>query len=121
MILYRFLDDLVKAFMNFLDRKDKEKPLETKITTKEYSIKKRKQHIKELLKDKKKVLFTELFEEKTLGHLIDDNGDEKVYEKQTDDPSNNGGGNRGFGSTDELPRHQNAGEHFAQPLIDWHD
>ncbi|MCC4327277.1 exodeoxyribonuclease VII small subunit [Limosilactobacillus reuteri] len=39
--------------------------------------------------------------EKTLGHLIDDNGDEKVYEKQTDDPSNNGGGNRGFGSIDE--------------------
>ncbi|MBB1094942.1 MULTISPECIES: exodeoxyribonuclease VII small subunit [Limosilactobacillus] len=39
--------------------------------------------------------------EKTLGHLIDDNGDEKVYEKQTDDPSNNGGGNRGFGSADE--------------------
>ena len=39
--------------------------------------------------------------EKTLGHLIDDNGDEKVYEKQTYDPSNNGGGNRGFGSTDE--------------------
>lgn len=39
--------------------------------------------------------------EKTLGHLIDDNGDEKVYEKQTDDPSNNGGGNCGFGSTDE--------------------
>lgn len=39
--------------------------------------------------------------EKTLGHLIDDNGDEKVYEKQNDDPSNNGGGNRGFGSADE--------------------
>ncbi|NMV49158.1 exodeoxyribonuclease VII small subunit [Lactobacillus reuteri] len=39
--------------------------------------------------------------EKTLGHLIDDNGDEKVYEKQTDDPSNNGGGNRGFGSSNE--------------------
>ena len=39
--------------------------------------------------------------EKTLGHLIDDNGNEKVYEKQTDDPSNNGGGNRGFGSADE--------------------
>ena len=36
--------------------------------------------------------------EKTLGHLIDDNGDEKEYEKATDDPSNNGGGNRGFGS-----------------------
>ncbi|KRM30051.1 MULTISPECIES: exodeoxyribonuclease VII small subunit [Limosilactobacillus] len=36
--------------------------------------------------------------EKTLGHLIDDNGEEKEYEKVTDDPSNNGGGNRGFGS-----------------------
>lgn len=36
--------------------------------------------------------------EKTLGHLIDDNGGEKEYEKATDDPSNNGGGNRGFGS-----------------------
>lgn len=33
-----------------------------------------------------------------LGHLIDDNGEEKEYEKVTDDPSNNGGGNRGFGS-----------------------
>ncbi|MBB1080157.1 exodeoxyribonuclease VII small subunit [Limosilactobacillus sp. STM2_1] len=39
--------------------------------------------------------------EKTLGHLIDDNGNEKVYEKQSDDPSNNGGGNRGFGSENE--------------------
>ena len=56
--------------MNFLDRKDKEKPLETKITTKEYSIKKRKQHIKELLKDKKKVLFTELFEEKNIPFIV---------------------------------------------------
>ena len=36
--------------------------------------------------------------EKTLGHLIDDNGEEKEYEKATDDHSNNGGGNRGFGS-----------------------
>ena len=36
--------------------------------------------------------------EKTLGHLFDDNGVEKEYEKATDDPSNNGGGNRGFGS-----------------------
>ncbi len=40
--------------------------------------------------------------EKTLGHLIDDDGNEKVYEKGNDDPSNNGGGNRGFGSSDEV-------------------
>lgn len=39
--------------------------------------------------------------EKTLGHLIDDDGNEKEYEKATDDPSNNGGGNRGFGSDDK--------------------
>ena len=36
--------------------------------------------------------------EKTLGHLIDDDGEEKEYDKATDDPSNTGGGNRGFGS-----------------------
>lgn len=40
--------------------------------------------------------------EKTLGRLIDDEGNEKQYEKATDDPSNNGGGNRGYGS-DEKP------------------
>ncbi|MCI2031400.1 exodeoxyribonuclease VII small subunit [Limosilactobacillus sp.] len=40
--------------------------------------------------------------EKTLGSLIDDDGNEKQYEKSTDDPSNNGGGNRGYGS-DEKP------------------
>ena len=40
--------------------------------------------------------------EKTLGSLIDDEGNEKQYEKATDDPSNNGGGNRGYGS-DEKP------------------
>ncbi|MCH3923046.1 exodeoxyribonuclease VII small subunit [Limosilactobacillus sp.] len=40
--------------------------------------------------------------EKTLGHLIDDDGNEQVYENNTDDPSNNGGGNRGFGSGDSV-------------------
>ena len=35
--------------------------------------------------------------EKTLGSLIDDEGNEKQYEKATDDPSNNGGGKRGYG------------------------
>lgn len=40
--------------------------------------------------------------EKTLGHLIDDDGNEQVYEGNDDDPSNNGGGNRGFGSGDQV-------------------
>ncbi|HJA27681.1 MAG TPA: exodeoxyribonuclease VII small subunit [Candidatus Limosilactobacillus intestinigallinarum] len=40
--------------------------------------------------------------EKTLGHLIDDDGNERVYEGTDDDPSNNGGGNRGYGSGDQV-------------------
>lgn len=39
--------------------------------------------------------------EKTLGTLIDDQGEEHQYEKSTDDPSNNGGGNRGFGTNQD--------------------
>lgn len=56
------LNDLISAFQNFLKRKELEKPLNTKITTKEYSVKKRNVEIKELLKKKKKVEFEELFE-----------------------------------------------------------
>jgi segregation and condensation protein A len=56
------IDDLVNAFKDFLQRLDKEKPITTKITNKEYSIKERKAKIKNILKEKKKVLFTELFE-----------------------------------------------------------
>ena len=36
------------------------------------------------------------------GHLIDDDGNERVYEGTDDDPSNNGGGNRGYGSGDQV-------------------
>ena len=36
------VEDLVEAFKKFLDRKDKEKPITTKITNKEYSVKERK-------------------------------------------------------------------------------
>jgi len=64
------IDDLVDAFKKFLERKDKEKPLNTKITTKEYSVKERKRNIKNILKDKKKVLFTELFEEHNTAFIV---------------------------------------------------
>lgn len=56
------IDDLMKAFKKFLERKDKEKPLNTKITSKEYSVKKRKNDIKKYLLSKPKVEFTELFD-----------------------------------------------------------
>lgn len=56
------LNDLINAFKNFIDQKEYEKPLNTKITNKEYSITKRSSEIKDILKKKKKVNFTDLFE-----------------------------------------------------------
>ena len=64
------IDDLVDAFKKFLERKNIEKPITTKITTKEYSVKERKSNIKNILKEKKKVLFTELFEENNTSFII---------------------------------------------------
>ena len=64
------VDDLVEAFKQFLVRVDKEKPLTTRITTKEYSVKDRKKGIRNILKSKKKVLFTELFEERNLSFIV---------------------------------------------------
>ena len=53
---------LVEAFKKFLDRKELEKPLKTKITNKEYSVKERKNSIRKILLEKKSVEFTELFD-----------------------------------------------------------
>lgn len=64
------VDDLVDAFKKFLERKNLEKPITTRITNKEYSVKERKHNIKNILKEKKKVLFTELFEENNTGFII---------------------------------------------------
>ena len=55
------VDDLMLAFSKFLERKNMEKPITTRVTNKEYSVRKRKKDIKELLSTKKKVEFTELF------------------------------------------------------------
>ena len=57
------IDKLIEAFKNFIDRKESEKPLKTKITNKEYSVKERKNSIRKILESKKKVEFTSLFEE----------------------------------------------------------
>lgn len=64
------IDDLVEAFKKFLERKNLEKPITTKITNKEYSVKERKHSIKNILKEKKKVLFTDLFEEHNTSFII---------------------------------------------------
>ena len=57
------IDKLIEVFKNFLDRKELEKPLKTKITNKEYSVKERKESIKKILTKKKKMQFNELFNE----------------------------------------------------------
>lgn len=55
------VDDLLKAFTLFLERKNMEKPITTKITSKEYSVRKRKSDIKSYLLTKGKAEFSELF------------------------------------------------------------
>lgn len=64
------IDDLVEAFKKFLERKDREKPITTKITSREYSVKERKGQIRNLLRERKRVVFTELFEERNLAYII---------------------------------------------------
>ena len=55
------VDDLLKAFTMFLERKNMEKPVITKVTSKEYSVRKRKSDIKSYLQTKGKAEFSELF------------------------------------------------------------
>ena len=56
------LDDLISAFLEYKKRLENEKPIETKITKKELSVKDRISYIRNILKEKKKIEFTELFE-----------------------------------------------------------
>ena len=64
------INDLVDALNKMLERKELDKPLNTKITTKEYSVHERSKQIKEILKSKKKVEFIELFEIKTKDFIV---------------------------------------------------
>mgnify|MGYP003311480821 CR=1 FL=1 len=64
------LSDLIKAFSNFIKQKELDKPLNTKITNKEYSVGKRCFEIKKLLKRKQKIEFKELFEEFSKEYIV---------------------------------------------------
>ena len=64
------LDDLINAFNVFLKNRDKNKPLNTKITTKEYSVSKRSVEIKNIIKQKKKIEFSELFDIITREYVV---------------------------------------------------
>ncbi len=64
------LDDLVNALNNFLKRKEEEKPIQTKITKKELSVKDRTNEIRSILKNKKRVSFFDLFSIKTKEYVV---------------------------------------------------
>ena len=58
------------ALSKFLERKELEKPIETKITMREISVEERSRDIKNILKKKKKVSFFDLFEQKTREYVV---------------------------------------------------
>lgn len=64
------ISDLLNAFNNFLERKKLEQPLNAKITKKEYSVSERSFQIKNLLKEKKKINFEDLFEEANKDYVV---------------------------------------------------
>lgn len=64
------IEDLLDAFKKFLERKDMEKPLETTITSKEYSVKERKSGIRNILKTKKRAYLDELFDEYNKPYIV---------------------------------------------------
>lgn len=64
------VEDLLNAFKKFLERKEMEKPLDTTITSKEYSVKERKSGIRNILRTKKKAYLDELFEEYNKAYIV---------------------------------------------------
>ena len=62
--------DLLNAFQNLLERQEYNKPLNTKITRKELSVKERVVKIREILKEQKKVKFTSLFDDFSKSYVV---------------------------------------------------
>lgn len=64
------VNDLLEAFRKFLERKDLERPLETTVTNREYSVKERKSGIRNVLKSKGRVYLDELFEKYNKPYVV---------------------------------------------------
>ena len=64
------LDDLVKAFEDFLARVDLEKPINTKVTKKELSVEDRIVNIKDRFKKQKRIDFFDLIEVKSKEYVV---------------------------------------------------
>lgn len=61
---------LLEAFNLFLERQKYLKPLNTKVTSKEYSVKERTKEIISVLKDKKEVKFSQLFDNYKKDYIV---------------------------------------------------
>ena len=64
------IDDLIKALLEFRKREEMNKPLETKITKRELSVKDRTISIRKILDKKSKVNFIDLFEEFSKDYIV---------------------------------------------------
>ena len=64
------INDLVEAFKRYLERKEINKPINTKVTTKEISIKERRTSIRNILKERKRVEFFDLFEDFSKPYVV---------------------------------------------------
>ncbi len=64
------IDELIQAFLEMQKRIDLAKPRTTKVTRKEYSVKDRIKEIRNLLKDKVKIEFEELFDILTRENVV---------------------------------------------------
>lgn len=64
------LDDLINAFQLFLERQKNSRPINTKITKKEYSIDERIVSIRTVLKEKGKVEFFDLFDVLSKSYVV---------------------------------------------------
>ena len=64
------VSDLVDAFNNLLEKKRLEKPVQTKITKKELSVTEKVIKIRDILKNKRKVNFEDLFENSSKEEII---------------------------------------------------
>lgn len=64
------VDLLIDAFKKFLIRKEEEKPLNTKVTKKGISVSSRRHEIKNLLKEKGKVSFYQMFSIRSSEYIV---------------------------------------------------
>ena len=64
------INDLLEAFQKLLERQEYNKPVNTKIARKELSVKERIVKIRDILKEKKRVNFVELFDDFSKPYVV---------------------------------------------------